>query len=241
LAFALGRAGWDVAGLLGRADDISCAAEGVDLLVISTPDDAIAGVAASVRSTSTTAVVHLSGALGLDVLAPHPRRGGLHPLVPLPDPVVGSDRLASGITFAVAGDPLSYEVVACLGGHAVVLDDRDRPLYHAAACIASNHLVALLGQVERVAEGAGLPLEVFLGLARSALDDVARVGPRRALTGPAARGDVATLARHREAIPAGERPGYDAGVALAVRLAGRGDTGEPASSVRARAVPAGVG
>ena len=85
--------------------------------------------------------------------------------------------------------------------------DDDRAAYHAAACIAANHVVALLGQVERVAAAAGLPLDAFLDLTRAAVDDVARLGPRRALTGPAARGDWATLARHRDALAAEERTG----------------------------------
>ena len=57
--------------------------------------------------------------------------------------------------------------------------DGDRAAYHAAACIAANHVVALLGQVERVAASVGLDLEAFLPLTRAAVDDVAALGPRR--------------------------------------------------------------
>jgi predicted short-subunit dehydrogenase-like oxidoreductase (DUF2520 family) len=219
LSSALGGAGWDVVGLLGRNDDLAGAASGVDVLVIATPDDAVPGVAAAVRPVPTTVVVHLSGSLGLDVLAPHPRRAALHPLIPLPNAEVGARRLTGGVTFAVAGDPVARRMAESLGGRAVVVADADRATYHAAACIAANHVVALLGQVERVAAAAGLPLDAFLDLTRAAVDDVAQLGPRRALTGPAARGDWATLARHGEALAAEERPGYNAGVGLAVRLA----------------------
>jgi predicted short-subunit dehydrogenase-like oxidoreductase (DUF2520 family) len=219
LAAALRAAGWDVVGLLGRHDDLAEAASGVDVLVIATPDDAVAAAAAAVRPEPGCVVLHLSGSLGLDVLGGHPRRAALHPLVPLPNPAVGARRLAGGVTFAVAGDPMARVIAESLGGRAVEVDDADRPAYHAAACIAANHVVALLGQVERVAAGAGLGLDAFLGLTRAALDDVAVLGPRAALTGPAVRGDWATLARHRDALPPAERPGYNAGVGLAVRLA----------------------
>jgi hypothetical protein len=219
LAVALTSIGWHVDALLGRDDDPADAAQGVDLLVLSTPDDRIADVAAAVRPCPGTVVLHLSGSLGLAVLAPHPRRAALHPLVPLPDEVVGSARLATGATFAVAGDPLAADLASALGGRVVAVPDDQRARYHAAASIAANHVVAVLGQVERVAESAGLDLGTFLGLTRAALDDVERVGPRRALTGPAARGDWATLARHRDALAESERPGYNAGVNLAVRLA----------------------
>lgn len=228
LAAALGSHGWHVAGLLGRGDDVRDAAAGVDVLVLSTPDDAVAPVAAAVRPCPSTVVVHLSGSLGLDVLAPHPRRAALHPLVPLPDPAAGAERLAGGVTFAVAGEPVAGEMARSLGGRVVTVADRDRAAYHAAACIAANHVVALLGQVERVAGAAGLPLDAFLDLTRAAVDDVARLGPRRALTGPAARGDWATLGRHGRALPPEERPGYNAGVALAVRLATAGPAPAPA-------------
>ena len=68
----------------------------------------------------------------------------------------------------------------------VAVDDADRARYHAAACIASNHLVALLDQVERVAP---VPLEAFLPLVRATLDNVAdaRPGRRAHRTGRARR------------------------------------------------------
>ena len=219
LASALASCGWEVAGFLGRGDDVGAAAAGVDVLCISTPDDAVAAVARAVRPEAGTVVMHLSGSLGLEVLSPHPRRAALHPLVPLPDPDDGCRRLLGGVTFAVAGDPVVGRMVDSLGGRAVTVADADRATYHAAACIAANHVVALLGQVERVAASVGLPLDAFLDLTRAAVDDVDRLGPRRALTGPAARGDWATLTRHGRALAPEERPAYNAGVGLAVRLA----------------------
>ena len=219
LAAALSARGWSFTGFLGRGDDLSGAGRDVDVLVLATPDDAIAEVAAAVEPVPTTTLVHLSGSLGLDALSPHLRRGAVHPLVPLPNGAVGAARLVSGVTFAVAGDPVAHALVESLGGRVVEVADRDRAAYHAAACIAANHVVALLGQVERVAASVGLHLESFLPLTRAALDDVADLGPAAALTGPARRGDWATLSRHLDALPEGERAGYQAGAALATRLA----------------------
>ena len=154
------------------------------------------------------------------MLAPHPRRASLHPLVPLPNADVGAARLLGGVTLAVAGDPVAAAIGARLGARLVKVADEDRAAYHAAACVAANHVVALLGQVERIAATVGLPVDAFLGLTRAALDDVAALGPRAALTGPASRGDWATIARHLEALDPAERAGYGAGVALALELAG---------------------
>jgi predicted short-subunit dehydrogenase-like oxidoreductase (DUF2520 family) len=146
----------------------------------------------------------------------------VHPLVPLPNGEVGAARLCSGVTFAVAGAPVAHEMVAALGGRIVEVADEDRAAYHAAACIAANHVVALLGQVERVAAEVGLDLESFLPLTRAAVDDVAALGARDALTGPARRGDWATLSRHLDALPETERAAYQAGAALATKLAATG-------------------
>ena len=230
LAAALVDAGCELAGGLGRGDDLGPAASGVDAVVIATPDAAVAEVAAAIDPVPETVVLHLSGALGLDVLAPHHRRGSLHPLMPLPDAETGRARLSSGIAFAVAGDALVTDLVVRLGGRPLAVADDLRAAYHAAACIAANHLVGLLGQVERVAATAGLPLEVFLPLAGAALADTARRGPAAALTGPAARGDEATLDRHRHVLDPAERDGYEAGVRLVRRVAGQGaaDTAEMA-------------
>ncbi len=211
-------------GALGRHDPLHAAAAGVDLLVIATPDDQVGRVAASVVPVGSTVVVHLSGSLGLDVLGTHPRRGSVHPLVPLPTATTGAERLRSGITFAVAGDPMTRAVVASLGGRAQTVEDPDRASYHAAATIAANHMVALVGQVERVAGSAGLPLDAFAELMRAALDDAVNLGPRRALTGPASRGDWDTVDRHRHALATlpghrTELAAYDAMVGLARRLA----------------------
>jgi predicted short-subunit dehydrogenase-like oxidoreductase (DUF2520 family) len=218
LARSLALAGWDVRGLLTRHDDLAPAAKGVDALVVSTPDSAVREVAASVEPEPSTLVLHMSGSLGLDALSPHLRRGSLHPLVPLPDPEVGAARLRSAY-FAVSGDAGTRRIVADLGGVAIEVPEESRAAYHAAACIASNHVVALLGQVERVAKSAGVPLEAFAPLTRAALEDAVSLGPAHALTGPVARGDWETVRAHRKVLPVDELPGYDACVELAVLLA----------------------
>jgi predicted short-subunit dehydrogenase-like oxidoreductase (DUF2520 family) len=216
---ALERQHWPLLPILRRGDDLSGAASGVDLLVVATPDDSVAAVAAAVAPQPSTVVAHLSGSLGLAVLAAHPRRAVLHPLVALPDPERGADRLVGAwFGLAVDGDPLVEEVVDELHGRMVRVVEEGWVRYHAAAAIASNHLVALLGQVERVAADAGAPLEAYLDLARGALEDVAALGPAGALTGPVRRGDAATVARHLAGLPESERGAYRAMSEEAARL-----------------------
>ena len=188
LAAALSARGWEFAGFLRRGDDLSGAARGVDVLVIATPDDAIAEVAAAVVPVVTTTVVHLSGSLGLDALGAHPLPGRRAPARAAAQrrgrrrPAVLGRHLRRG------RGAVAHEMVAALGGRTVEVADEDRAAYHAAACIAANHVVALLGQVERVAAEVGLDLESFLPLTRAAVDDVAALGAQAALTGPGAPG-----------------------------------------------------
>jgi predicted short-subunit dehydrogenase-like oxidoreductase (DUF2520 family) len=213
-----------VAGLIGRADDPAGAAAGVDLCVLATPDAAIAPTATAMVPDPHTVVAHLSGSLGLEVLAPHARRASLHPLVALPDAVTGAAALRAGAWFAVAGDPLVRQVVGDLGGRFVAVADEHRAAYHAAACIASNHVVALLAQVEQVAAAAGVPLAAYLDLVRRTLDNVSTLGPAAALTGPASRGDWSTIASHVAAVDAAgaDVMSYRALAEVAAGLAGRG-------------------
>ncbi|MCY3650681.1 MAG: DUF2520 domain-containing protein [Acidimicrobiaceae bacterium] len=222
MAAALTEVGWHLRPILGRSATpaaLSGAADGVDLVLIATPDNAVAEVSAAIEPAATAAVAHLAGSLGLDAVAGHPRPAALHPLVALPDVAVGARRLLAGGWFAVAGDPIVRQVVADLGGQAFEVADADRPAYHAAAVVASNHLVALLGQAERIASVAGVPFAAFMGLVRATVANVDELGPAAALTGPAARGDTETIRRHLEAIGPDERAAYEALSQQARRLA----------------------
>lgn len=229
LALALAGAGWDVDEPLRRGDDLTLVGIGPDLLVIATPDAAVAEVAAAIQPVPGAVVAHMAGSLGLDALGEHVHRACLHPLVPIPDAHTGARRLR-GAWFGVAASTPSAarqvaRVVDDLGARSIDVADGDRAAYHAAAAIASNHLVALLGQVERVAASAGVPLEAYLDLVRATVDNVAALGPTAALTGPVARGDEATIERHRGAIGPDELAAYDAMVDLARRLtAARGSS-----------------
>jgi hypothetical protein len=81
------------------------------------------------------------------------------------------------------------ELVASLKGRAIRLSDDQRVNYHATASVAANHLVALMGHVEVLAESAGFRSD-FVPLIEQALSDAVAMGAERALTGPASRADM---------------------------------------------------
>jgi predicted short-subunit dehydrogenase-like oxidoreductase (DUF2520 family) len=77
-------------------------------------------------------------------------------------------------------------------------------LYHLAASLAGNATVGLFGLAVELLEETGFtPLAARNALAplvQTALKNAADLGAGDALTGPVARGDEATLSRHREAL-----------------------------------------
>ena len=213
-ARALRLAGHDV-NVLGRDEQPRSRTA---LILIATPDDTIASVARSL-APSAAVVAHVSGATGVDALTPHVRVGSLHPLAVLPDGDRGVERLV-GATYVVEGDELLDDIVRSLSGQVVRIAPEQRALYHATAVTASNHVVALLAEVEALAASLGLPATTFSPLTEQVLADVRSLGVTRALTGPAARGDHRTLEAHRQALPPQHEAPYNALSAVAARVAG---------------------
>jgi predicted short-subunit dehydrogenase-like oxidoreductase (DUF2520 family) len=210
---------------VGRVDGVD-----TELIIVATPDAEVAATSAALAPVVApgTLVVHLSGACTLaelDKLAtarPDVLIGSLHPLQSLPSADVGVVRLP-GSWCAVAGHAGVERLAVSLGMRPFRVTDDQRVAYHAAATIASNHLVALLGQAARVAADAGVPAEALLPLVRATLENVDALGAEAALTGPVARGDADTVARHLDTLPADEQRAYRALAAEALRLTGRDD------------------
>lgn len=246
VALALRDAGWRPVAVAGRSPDapsstrlaarldapaatLEAAGRSAGLVVIATPDAAIDDAARAIAPSlvEDALVIHLAGARGLDALAPivearpDVQVGALHPLQTLPD---GADGAAlAGAWAAVAGPDAVGELALTLGLRPFRVADVHRARYHAAACVASNHLVALLGQVERLAVAADVPFAAFAPLVRASVDNAFEDGPRASLTGPIARGDAATIAAHLRSMPDDERDTYLALAREAYELTDRDD------------------
>ena len=189
-----------------------------DVILLTVPDDFIDVIALQIPHNENQIVAHVAGSRTLSVLGEHPRVASIHPLMALPSGDLGATRLY-GATYCVAGDDGIREIATALNGRIITLSDEQRTLYHATAVVAANHLVALMGHVKELAEAAGLSLEDFLPLAEQSLRDVKEVGPQDALTGPASRGDMATIDAHLAALPEAERSTYVALANAAFELA----------------------
>jgi predicted short-subunit dehydrogenase-like oxidoreductase (DUF2520 family) len=228
-AVLLARAGHDITAIAGRGATAERAAAwlpGVpillpaeaaafgDLLLLGVPDNVLEPLVAELAAVGTVAagtwVTHVSGATGLDVLSPLRDRGArrlaTHPLQTFPD-VDGAVRSLPGCRIAITADDHEGFVFGEwlgteLGAIPFRLSDTLRPLYHAAAVFASNYLVATTAVAERLFAASGVPdpAEAMHPLQTATLDNVARLGTGAALTGPAVRGDTATITRNLEAL-----------------------------------------
>jgi len=228
LGLALTRGGWPVKAVASRDpgrrerfcglvpgarafSEANALLDEVDLVILAVPDDAIAPLAASLRLYSGQAMVHTSGLLGAEVLAPAmaagTQTGSFHPLVAFAD----TERAVAalhGAKIAVEGDDdlvaLLADMAEAVGGTAVRLAPGAKPAYHAAAVLAAGGVVALLDAIVELGAVAGLDepaaLAVYLPLVRQTLANAEALGVRSALTGPFTRGDSGTLDAHLDAL-----------------------------------------
>ena len=266
LGVAISRAGWPVAAVCSRDSgrrerfrglvpsaraffEPTAILDEVELVILAVPDDAIPSVVESLRLYSGQTLVHTSGLLGAEVLAPAlaagSHIGAFHPLVSFTSDVDRSVESLAGATIALEGDDLIMGLLAdlaeAIGGVAVRLPRGTKPAYHAAAVLASGGLVALLDAIVTLGAVAGLDergsLAVYGHLMEQTLANARAVGVGAALTGPIMRGDAGTLEAHLEAL---ERlaPGvvdvYLAGARRELRIAEERRTLSPEQLERVR-------
>ena len=174
---------------------------------------------------------HLSGALSTDVLSPLHAQGyavgSFHPLQAVAHPVTGAERLP-GSYVAVTGAPQAVaaarRLAASLGSTILTVPEARRPLYHAAAVMASNFLPPLMDAACRLLERAGVPydeaLPALLPLVRGALSNIEERGLEASVTGPIPRGDVETVDLHLRALDPNDRQLYALLGRELVRIAG---------------------
>jgi predicted short-subunit dehydrogenase-like oxidoreductase (DUF2520 family) len=204
-----------------------------DFVLLSVPDDALRQLVAGLADTGAwrpgQLVAHTSGAQGIGVLDPAAARGvlalALHPVMTFAGRPEDVDRLL-GATFGVTAPdelrPVAESLVVEMGGEPVWVPESARPLYHAALSIGSNHLVTLVNDALSLLDGAGVAEadQLLAPLLSASLDNVLRLRDA-ALTGPVARGDVATLRRHRRALDEADPQLLPAYLAMARRTAER--------------------
>jgi predicted short-subunit dehydrogenase-like oxidoreductase (DUF2520 family) len=191
------------------------AAAAANCMIITTTDDAIASVCREIVANGAVRegdkVIHMSGAGGLDLLAPARQAGAhvasIHPIQSFAD-VEGAIMNIPGSTFGITADDelraWAVSMVTALKGVPFFVPERDKALYHAAACMASNYLTTLMHMVETTYLALGLnrteAIRAFWPLVRGTLLNIETRGTVEALTGPIARGDAGTIEKHLQAL-----------------------------------------
>ncbi|MDQ5844083.1 MAG: DUF2520 domain-containing protein [Acidobacteriota bacterium] len=225
LAIALKASGYTIDALVARrarkAEHVLGASQleqlpASQLVIIATPDDAIEAVAKRLAAVKTTrkrgrVVLHTSGALSSEALRPltdsRVHTGSFHPLVSVSDPHSGAKALR-GAFYCVEGDRAAVRVakniVADLKGTSFTIRPESKGLYHAAAVMASPHLVALFDLAIEMLTACGLNRQtarkVLVPLLQSTVENLRVSETDKALTGTFARGDLATVQRHLKAL-----------------------------------------
>jgi len=190
------------------------AAREADCILITTPDDAISSACKEIAlcpAIKGKFVFHMSGAGGLNLLEPAKKAGAtvasIHPLQSFSSIDQAIQNIPGsyfGITADKKAEMLAKKIVRDVGGIPFFISDEQKPLYHAAACFASNYLVSLLNVVESFYQAIGLTekeaKKAYLPLVYGSLKNIELSDSITALTGPIARGDFGTVRKHITAI-----------------------------------------
>lgn len=220
----------------GRASsELTSAVFAADIVLITTPDAALASIAQSLARVGgelcrRKIILHTSGALDSSVLAPLARcgadTGSIHPMQTFSGRNIPQ---LAGVTFAVEGRPRALRaaraIARSLGGVPVSIAGRDKPAYHATAVLTAGSEFALVEAALKILQDIGFTrqraLQTLLPLCRQMLDNIERLGPRAAWTGPLSRGDYVVVARHMRTLrryPAEFQQSYAALALLAGRV-----------------------
>lgn len=185
-----------------------------DVTMLAVSDDQIGPACAALVAEGRQAgaiVFHCSGALSSNLLLPASQAGAsvasVHPIRSFADPAQVAASF-DGTYCGIEGDALALAFLTpaliAIGARPVPIDPAAKTVYHAAAVFASNYLVTVLDASLRAYQAAGIPEAVARELAGPLITEtvanVLRLGAAPALTGPIARGDMATVARQQQAV-----------------------------------------
>lgn len=185
-------------------------ADACDLVFITTPDGAIANVAAGISWRAGQGVAHCCGAASIELLESAASAGAsvgaMHPFqtfAALSEPAEAARRL-SGVTFAVSTTGWLADYLPTLAerldGRAIAIPDELRPLYHASAVLSCGYVATLLHAAVSLWTRMGYTeadgVRAVVPLVSATIDAIDAVGPTSAVTGPAVRGDADTISAH---------------------------------------------
>ena len=195
--------------------DNAQAARAGDLVFMCLPDEEIRRVTKELAVSDVDwlnkYVFHCSGLLTSEILSPLKDKeaftGSFHPVQAFSQKRTSLKQFEN-IYFGLEGCSealaLSQKIASQLGGHPLILQAKDKALYHAACSIASNFFIVLLDMAFSLLEHIGLQekqaFQTILPLVKGNLHNVKKFNIERSLTGPVIRGDRESVQQHLEAL-----------------------------------------
>jgi predicted short-subunit dehydrogenase-like oxidoreductase (DUF2520 family) len=199
------------------AQAIRDAATSASVILITTQDFQIQSSCEKLANNgainNTHTVMHMSGAIGLDALESAAAIGAgtavMHPIQSFANIDLAIKRIKGSYFGVTIGDndasktcQIALKMIEDLHGTPINIEDENKALYHAAACVASNYLVTLIDFAQYLYKKAGVPddlaIKVMMPLIEGTLSNIKELGTEQALTGPIVRGDVPTIEHHIE-------------------------------------------
>jgi predicted short-subunit dehydrogenase-like oxidoreductase (DUF2520 family) len=194
---------------------LSALAVAADLIMITTPDDAIQIVGETLSGISldwdNKIVCHMSGVHSSDILIDLYNEGAtvcsLHPMISFGN-ALSTVQILEHTFYTLEGKGKQItdfeKFLQQLGQRYEYINSDQKALYHAAACILSNYFVALLDTGIQILRHSGFSEQNILNcmkpLIEKTWENVLAEGTGKALTGPISRGDVGTIHIHRQKI-----------------------------------------
>jgi len=190
-----------------------------DIIFITVNDDEIEEVSQNIIKTNLIInkkkFLHMSGAMSTKILKTLENSGAnvysLHPLqsfVEVSKAVEDLYKTYFSLEGNIKKDDEIIGLLNKLGNKYFIITQEQKAKYHMSACIFSNYLVTLMDFGTNILEDIGIQrdegFEAMYPLIEGTLENIKKVGTKKALTGPIARGDIGTIVKHIESFQENE-------------------------------------
>ncbi|MCI0706879.1 MAG: DUF2520 domain-containing protein [Ignavibacteriae bacterium] len=199
------------------SDRLSDVHPDTNFLLLAVPDGSIRSIAREIARSAPldfrrVFVAHTSGALTSEELRPLQELGAstfsFHPIQSFSGTFSRTQQLKAfeKISYGVESSPrtirFAKHIARRIGGKILHVPKEGKILYHLACVFASNYSVVLFSVVEQLLNvfGNAASMQHFRRLVETSIENVFRYSSRKALTGPIARGDVATVQAHLQSL-----------------------------------------
>lgn len=169
-----------------------------DMVLIAVSDHAIAEVSNQLPLTDAV-IAHTSGASSIDLLNKHKYRGVIYPLQ-----TFSKQQQVSWNEIPILWEGNNKQVdekletlSQMISPNAVQSDEKQRLSMHLAAVVVNNFTNHLYAEANRFCKSKNVRFDLLITLIEETTRKIKQQDPRKSQTGPASRGDMQTIERHK--------------------------------------------